>query len=238
MNRSSRCLIGALAVSLSLHFAQTACAARIYVGLRGRNEPALRALLAAQQDPTASEYHRWIGAQEFGRRFGAAPRDLKRVERWLRSGGMPHQASRRPPAGPVCRRSARRAAVGARAAGRRRDRPRPARAPPASSRQLQVAAPERPSERRVLLHASGVRRLLRVRDPALRRHRRLRPAHRHRRDGGRRVLRHRTRSAACTACRRSISSRSERRGTTSRATISSRRCWTSPGRARWHPVRR
>jgi subtilase family serine protease len=87
MDRSSRRLIGALAVSLSLHFAQTACAARTYVGLRGRNEPALRALLAAQQDPTAPEYHRWIGAREFGRRFGAAARDLKRVERWLRSGG-------------------------------------------------------------------------------------------------------------------------------------------------------
>ena len=86
MDRSSR-LIGALAVSLSLHFAQTACAARTYVGLRGRDEPALRALLAAQEDPTAPEYRRWIGAQEFGRRFGAAPRDLKRVERWLRSGG-------------------------------------------------------------------------------------------------------------------------------------------------------
>ena len=86
MDRSSR-LIGALAVSLSLHLAQTACAARTYVGLRGRDEPALRALLAAQQDPTAPEYRHWIGAQEFGRRFGAAARDLKRVERWLRSGG-------------------------------------------------------------------------------------------------------------------------------------------------------
>src|SRR5262249_32567648 len=41
----------------------------------------------AQQDPSAPDYHRWIGAQEFGRRFGAAPRDLKRVERWLRSWG-------------------------------------------------------------------------------------------------------------------------------------------------------
>jgi len=88
MDRSSRCLVGALAVSLSLHFAQTACAARTYVGLRGRNEPALRALLAAQQDPTGPEYRHWIGAQEFGRRFGAAPRDLKRVERWLRSPWM------------------------------------------------------------------------------------------------------------------------------------------------------
>src|SRR5262249_17803484 len=87
MDRSSRCLVAALAVSLSLNFAQTAAAARTYVGLRGRTEPALRTMLAAQQDPAAPEYHRWIGTQEFGRRFGAAARDLKRVERWLRSGG-------------------------------------------------------------------------------------------------------------------------------------------------------
>jgi subtilase family serine protease len=87
MHRSSRSVVGALGIALSLGFAHNAFAGRIYVGLRGRDEPALRALLSAQQDPTASEYRRWIGAQEFGRRFGAAPRDLKRVERWLRSGG-------------------------------------------------------------------------------------------------------------------------------------------------------
>ena len=87
MARASGCLVSVLAVSLSLNFAQTAFAARTYVGLRGRNEPALRALLAAQQDATAPEYRHWIGAQEFGRRFGAAPRDLKRVERWLRAEG-------------------------------------------------------------------------------------------------------------------------------------------------------
>ena len=87
MARAPGCLVSVLAVSLSLNFAQTAFAARTYVGLRGRNEPALRALLAAQQDATAPEYRHWIGAQEFGRRFGAAPRDLKRVERWLRAEG-------------------------------------------------------------------------------------------------------------------------------------------------------
>jgi subtilase family serine protease len=87
MNRPAPNLVSALAVTLSLNFAHTAFAGRTYVGLRGRDESSLHALVAAQQDQTSPEYHHWISAQEFGRRFGAAPRDLKRVERWLRSGG-------------------------------------------------------------------------------------------------------------------------------------------------------
>ena len=57
------------------------------IGLRGRDAAGLRALVVAQQDPASPQYRRWITAGEFGRRFGAAPRELKRVERWLRAGG-------------------------------------------------------------------------------------------------------------------------------------------------------
>src|SRR5262249_2114600 len=57
------------------------------VVLRGRDDVGLDALVAAQQDPASPEYRRWITGSEFGRRFGAAPRDLKRVERWLRKSG-------------------------------------------------------------------------------------------------------------------------------------------------------
>ena len=60
---------------------------RTIVALRGRDDAGLDALLAAQQDPASPDYQRWVTASEFGRRFGAAPRDLKRVERWLRDGG-------------------------------------------------------------------------------------------------------------------------------------------------------
>lgn len=67
--------------------AVAATAGRTLVALRGRDEAALTALLAAQQDPTRPEYRRWLTPQEFGRRFGAAARDLKRVERWLRADG-------------------------------------------------------------------------------------------------------------------------------------------------------
>src|SRR5262249_50562079 len=89
MVRWSWQLLGALAIALSLTSARTATASglRTYVGLRGRDETSLRALLAAQQDPHSAEYHRWLDAREFGRRFGAAPQDMKRVERWLRGAG-------------------------------------------------------------------------------------------------------------------------------------------------------
>jgi subtilase family serine protease len=60
---------------------------RTIVALRGRDDAGLDALVAAQQDPASPDYRRWVTGSEFGRRFGAAPRDLKRVERWLRDGG-------------------------------------------------------------------------------------------------------------------------------------------------------
>jgi subtilase family serine protease len=60
---------------------------RTIVALRGRDDAGLDALVAAQQDPASPEYRRWTTGSEFGRRFGAAPRDLKRVERWLRDSG-------------------------------------------------------------------------------------------------------------------------------------------------------
>jgi subtilase family serine protease len=60
---------------------------RTIVTLRGRDGAGLDALVAAQQDPASPEFRRWVTGSEFGRRFGAAPRDLKRVERWLRESG-------------------------------------------------------------------------------------------------------------------------------------------------------
>jgi subtilase family serine protease len=60
---------------------------RTIVTLRGRDAPGLDALVVSQQDPASPEYRRWVTGSEFGRRFGASPRDLKRVERWLRESG-------------------------------------------------------------------------------------------------------------------------------------------------------
>jgi subtilase family serine protease len=60
---------------------------RTLVALRARDDRALRTLLAAQQDPTSPEYHRWLTPREFGERFGPTRRDVKQVERWLRREG-------------------------------------------------------------------------------------------------------------------------------------------------------
>jgi pseudomonalisin len=90
MHRASlRLLVCALGLALIANVSRVVAASegRTYVGLRGTNGPALRALLEAQQDPGSSEYRHWLSSQEFGTRFGAAPRELKRVERWLRAEG-------------------------------------------------------------------------------------------------------------------------------------------------------
>ena len=45
----------------------------------------LDALLAAQQNPTSSNFHQWLTPQQFGDRFGIAPSDLDKVTAWLQS---------------------------------------------------------------------------------------------------------------------------------------------------------
>ena len=57
------------------------------VALHGRDDAGLDALLARQQDPQSPGHQRWLTPEEFGRRFGARPRDLKRASRWLRARG-------------------------------------------------------------------------------------------------------------------------------------------------------
>ncbi len=44
---------------------------------------ALVSLLAAQQDPSSSEYHRWLTPEEVGLRFGVDDADLQQVTAWL-----------------------------------------------------------------------------------------------------------------------------------------------------------
>ncbi len=87
--RSLRLLAGSLALVALVQVSRAAAdpGARTLVGLRGRDPGGLRALIDAQQDPASPDYRQWLTPVEFGRRFGAAPRDLKRAERWLRAGG-------------------------------------------------------------------------------------------------------------------------------------------------------
>ncbi len=49
---------------------------------------ALEELIRAQQDAESPYYHRWLTPEQFGRRFGIAPNDLKQVTKWLQSFGM------------------------------------------------------------------------------------------------------------------------------------------------------
>ncbi len=48
----------------------------------------LNALLAAQQNPAAAQYHQWLTPSAFGARFGMAPADLAKVEAWLQAQGF------------------------------------------------------------------------------------------------------------------------------------------------------
>lgn len=63
-----------------------------------RQQQALEALLAAQQDPQSPEFHQWLEPEEFGRRFGVAAPDLDRITAWLEAHGFevePPDAGRR-----------------------------------------------------------------------------------------------------------------------------------------------
>jgi subtilase family serine protease len=51
-------------------------------------ETTLEALLAAQQDPVSSLYHRWLTPETFASRFGVADEDIATAESWLVSHGF------------------------------------------------------------------------------------------------------------------------------------------------------
>ncbi len=53
-----------------------------------RNRPALDKLLADQQDPRTSRYHRWLSKGEFAARFGPAQADFSGVAEWLKAQGF------------------------------------------------------------------------------------------------------------------------------------------------------
>jgi len=53
------------------------------VTLRLRQTTELAALIAAQQDPTSLDYHRWLTPQEFANRFAPSTNDYNAVVDWL-----------------------------------------------------------------------------------------------------------------------------------------------------------
>src|ERR1039458_7012199 len=52
------------------------------------NQAVLEKLLAAQQDPTSSQYHHWLSAEEFNQRFGPTAAQIDAVKHWLAEAGF------------------------------------------------------------------------------------------------------------------------------------------------------
>jgi subtilase family serine protease len=53
-----------------------------------RNQSDLTQLLQDLQDPSSSEYHRWLTPEEFTARFGPTPEDIAQVSSWLSQQGF------------------------------------------------------------------------------------------------------------------------------------------------------
>ena len=51
-------------------------------------EASLQALLAAQQDPSSTSYHKWLTPAQFGQLFGMSAADLAQVSAWLQQEGF------------------------------------------------------------------------------------------------------------------------------------------------------
>src|SRR5947209_19895390 len=56
--------------------------------MRADKQAALEQILREQQDPSSSNYHRWLTPEEFGKRFGRAPEEIAIVTSWLQSQGF------------------------------------------------------------------------------------------------------------------------------------------------------
>ena len=51
-------------------------------------ESAVKALIAAQQDPSSPAYHRWLTPEQFAARFGLSDSDLTKAQNWLQEQGF------------------------------------------------------------------------------------------------------------------------------------------------------
>src|SRR6185369_9605038 len=69
---------------------------RMILVLSSRDPEGLDRFLAAQQDPSSPDFHRWLSPKTFGERFGADGGEIERLSRWLGQQGFDVEA---PPAG-------------------------------------------------------------------------------------------------------------------------------------------
>ncbi len=63
-------------------------AVHLGISLRASSIDAMRALAAEQQDPASPNFRRWLGAADFGGRFGLSEADYERVGDWLAAAGF------------------------------------------------------------------------------------------------------------------------------------------------------
>ena len=61
---------------------------RMLLVLRPAAEPALRKLIADQQDRSSPNFHSWLSPEEFAEGFGPAKADLKTIASWLEAHGF------------------------------------------------------------------------------------------------------------------------------------------------------
>src|SRR5205814_10440731 len=59
----------------------------LYFNRSAAQKADLEALLAAQQDPSSPQYHRWLTPDQFAARFGMAQSDIEKVQSWLQQQG-------------------------------------------------------------------------------------------------------------------------------------------------------
>lgn len=60
----------------------------IHLSMTPSQQSALNALLAAQQTPGNSEYHKWLTPEQFAARFGANGADIQKIVSWLQNQGF------------------------------------------------------------------------------------------------------------------------------------------------------
>ncbi len=72
----------------SLHATQSSTVLNLSIGLSLRNEAALNALLAAQNDPTSALYHQYLTPAQFTAQFGQSQASVDSVVSYLKSQGL------------------------------------------------------------------------------------------------------------------------------------------------------
>ncbi len=60
----------------------------LYFSRTAAQQADLNTLLAAQQDPSSPQYHKWLTPEQFGARFGMAQPDIEKVKAWLEQQGF------------------------------------------------------------------------------------------------------------------------------------------------------